>query len=294
MACEYSFIKNSILHLPLNKPAPELTSLQPPLKAAIYVLVNPARLSQLATMLQQLHTNFNHKYRYPIVLFHDQALSVEQQALITRHQEWSWVQFVAIDLSLAALEPELNADEIPESTECAPTRIGYRHMCRFHAIEASKKLSAMGFEWHWRLDDDSKLNDPIGYDVFRMMATNQMLYGYIDVVQEETKCYTSLWELSEQHLADTRTEPTFFYEWPQGAVFYNNFEISHGSVWESADVQAWMRAVRESRGIYLYRWGDAPIRTLAVSMFVDPKRVHRSTMTDLASSNSNSIPNGRL
>ena len=44
-------------------------------------------------------------------------------------------------------------------------------------------MSAMGYEWHWRLDDDSRLSEPVGYDVFQLMATNNMLYSYLDIVQ---------------------------------------------------------------------------------------------------------------
>merc|ERR1712159_175715 len=102
-----------------------------------------------------------------------------------------------------------------------------------------------------------------------------MLYGYVHIVQEEPKCVPNLWELAELHLSSTQTEPTFFHEWPEGVVFYNNFELSHASVWSSTKVDAWMQNVRSAQGIYLSRWGDAPIRTLAVAMFVDPQRVHR-------------------
>lgn len=280
VACEYSFIRNKLL-FPLQ-PAPALIpALMPPkLKAAIYVLLNARRLSQLTMMLQQLHDNFNKDYQYPIVLFHDEPISDSTKALLTRDNAWSWIRFETVELSLSALEPDIDPAEIPEVTECAPTRLFYRHMCRFHSVEASRLMSAMGYEWHWRLDDDSRLSEPVGYDVFQLMATNNMLYSYLDIVQEEKKCYTNLWDLAELHLSDTHREPTFYNEWPEGVVFYNNFEISHQSVWQSPEVSAWMDTVRKSRGIYLSRWGDAPIRTLAVSMFVDPMRVHR--FSDLA------------
>eukprot|EP00658_Telonema_sp_P-2_P048477 TRINITY_DN3687_c0_g5_i5.p1 TRINITY_DN3687_c0_g5~~TRINITY_DN3687_c0_g5_i5.p1 ORF type:complete len:1054 (+),score=180.25 TRINITY_DN3687_c0_g5_i5:410-3571(+) len=276
VACEYSFIKNAALQLPPSRPVQKALTLTPPsLKAAIYVLVNSKRLSQLTMMLQQLHKNFNRKYRYPIVLFHEGDLTPEDRSAITQQGDWSWIRFEQIELSLAALEPGIDPQSIPEETECGPKQISYRHMCRFHSIEASERLSKLGYEWHWRLDDDSRLPEEVGYDVFEMMSTNKLLYGYIDIVQEEKKCYTTLWDLAELHLAHTQAEPSFYYSWPEGVVFYNNFEISHRSIWEMPQVQGWMKAIRESRGIYTHRWGDAPIRTLAVSMFVPQKKVHR-------------------
>ena len=154
----------------------------------------------------------------------------------------------------------------------------------------------------------------VGYDVFRLMKTQRMLYGFVSVVQDTADCVTGLWDLAALHLHQTDSTATFFHEWPQGVVrhtrlfvcvltlllmffclnrlldcstcffcpeppssqvFYNNFEISHASVWTSSKFTAWFQAVQAARGIYTTRWGDAPIRTLAVSMFVDPKRVHR-------------------
>lgn len=58
------------------------------------------------------------------------------------------------------------------------------------------------------------------------------------------------------------------------ASVYNNFEIVSRRFFESEAYQTWFRFVdRNSTGIYSRRYGDAPIRTAGLSMFVDPKKV---------------------
>lgn len=55
---------------------------------------------------------------------------------------------------------------------------------------------------------------------------------------------------------------------------YNNFEIVSRRFFESDAYQTWFRFVdRNSTGIYSRRYGDAPIRTAGLSMFLDPKKV---------------------
>ena len=58
-------------------------------------------------------------------------------------------------------------------------------------------------------------------------------------------------------------------------IFYNNFEISHRSVWLDPGMAAWLDHVDSVGGIYYHRWGDAPIHTLGVAMFVPLRQVHR-------------------
>lgn len=70
--------------------------------------------------------------------------------------------------------------------------------------------------------------------------------------------------------------------WPESMIFYNNFEISHRSVWSppSTGYEEFFDYIDHLGGIYLHRWGDAPIHTLGVSMWVPDERTH--AFTDIA------------
>ena len=65
---------------------------------------------------------------------------------------------------------------------------------------------------------------------------------------------------------------------PQDSVrmYYNNFEVSSVPFFRRMEVLKWTNAVLDSGGIFLYRWGDAPLRYLTLALFASPAEVlHR-------------------
>jgi hypothetical protein len=57
------------------------------------------------------------------------------------------------------------------------------------------------------------------------------------------------------------------------AGFYNNLEVMNVSFWLRPEVQHFVRMVDVSHGTYLHRWGDAPMRYLALALFATPQEV---------------------
>ena len=149
-------------------------------------------------------------------------------------------------------------------------------MCRFNAIIGSRLL-ASEYEWQWRLDDDSLITGPVGYDVFRLMAENGKRYGFPNMVEEFSFCIKGLWKHANAYFdaLSTRLPHAWLRKLPENLIFYNNFEISHRSVWLDPGMAAWLDHVDSVGGIYYHRWGDAPIHTLGVAMFVPLRQVHR-------------------
>jgi hypothetical protein len=149
-------------------------------------------------------------------------------------------------------------------------------MCRFNAIIGSRLL-ATEYDWQWRLDDDSLLTSEVGYDVFRLMAENGKRYGFPSMVEEFSFCIKGLWERARSYLASLphRMPHAWLSKLPENLIFYNNFEISHRSVWLDPRMIAWLDYIDRHGGIYYHRWGDAPIHTLGVAMFVPLHQVHR-------------------
>lgn len=66
----------------------------------------------------------------------------------------------------------------------------------------------------------------------------------------------------------------FFPDWLDGETFYNNFEISHMSIWTHPLWLEYLYNEATIRGVYEIRWGDAPLHTLGVSMIVPVSQVH--------------------
>jgi len=58
-------------------------------------------------------------------------------------------------------------------------------------------------------------------------------------------------------------------------MFYNNFEVSDLDVWRSREYRDYIDYIDRTGGIYYGRWGDAPIKTLAVTLFIPQNRTHQ-------------------
>jgi hypothetical protein len=176
---------------------------------------------------------------------------------------------------------------IPERTLCAPgsSTLGYRHMCRFHATLVHSYLSDLGyahFDYVMRLDDDSLLTAPVGYDLFRFMRENHKQYAFTNMVADEPACVVDLWEQSATFYNSTvigknESSDSLFTSWPKGVVFYNNFEISAFSLWQQPLWRAYMQYIDNLGGIYTLRWGDAPLHTIGVTMMLDRDSIHAFT-----------------
>ncbi|KAJ1440605.1 nucleotide-diphospho-sugar transferase, partial [Ochromonadaceae sp. CCMP2298] len=161
--------------------------------------------------------------------------------------------------------------------------LGYRHMCRFHSSQVHTYLSKLGYteyEYVMRLDDDSLITAPVGYDLFRYMRENGKKYAFTNMVEDDPVCVQNLWESSERFYNDTGQaqaqahNESLFMRWPRGVVFYNNLEISHLSVWKDPLWLEYMQHVDELGGIYTLRWGDAPLHTIGVTMLLNKRQIH--------------------
>jgi alpha 1,2-mannosyltransferase len=67
---------------------------------------------------------------------------------------------------------------------------------------------------------------------------------------------------------------------PEGLIFYTNFELGSISWFLNSGYMDYYNAIDKSAGIYIYRWGDTPIKCIGVSSLADPKTLWG--VTDIA------------
>jgi hypothetical protein len=61
--------------------------------------------------------------------------------------------------------------------------------------------------------------------------------------------------------------------------YWNNIEVIDLSLIRRSEVASFLQAVDESNGIFLYRWGDAPLRFIVLALFVEPSQIlHREKL----------------
>ena len=153
--------------------------------------------------------------------------------------------------------------------------IGYRHMCRFQSTLLADQPIMEGLSYMWRLDDDSHIHAPIKFDLFQYMEERHLQFGYITI--REDPCVCHLWESVRKYIEITGIQPTFFDQFEEKTNYYNNFEISSLALWRSPSYRHFVQWVDRLGGMYYYRWGDGPIKSIAVSLFVPRDQVHQFT-----------------
>ena len=110
--------------------------------------------------------------------------------------------------------------------------------------------------------------------MFQYIRQHNVAYGYIWKHYDATQCTKGLWNATRKFIHDQNVQPTFFDSWREPRLFYNNFEISRTDIWRTELYQRYIEYLDSLGGIYYYRWGDATVKGLALSMFVEEKRLH--------------------
>jgi alpha 1,2-mannosyltransferase len=286
--------------------------------AIVYLAQNTSRDAQyrrnsralLDRSLDLLFKNYNDRFEHDVLIFHEGDFDDQAQREVARGRRA--IKFHEIRLAPPAF---LAAEDIPEVWRDGSGysyTIGYRNMIRFYAVLLFDALSDLGYDWFFRMDDDSFIHSPIDYDLFKFMEENGYEYGYRVDIRESDSAAIGFGDAVLAYLAAEQFElPPFFAEHIKSTPFkkraknlvhqtsarlgltarknltsafrydlcgyYNNFFITKISFWKRADVQAFIRHFDRIGGWYKYRWGDAIFQSAAVQLFLPKSKVHKFT-----------------
>lgn len=81
-----------------------------------------------------------------------------------------------------------------------------------------------------------------------------------------------LWPAVKNYMQQRAIRPKFY--WPLGRIVYNNFEVSDLDVWRSTEYRDYVDYIDRTGGIFYGRWGDATIKTIAMTLFIPEDRIH--------------------
>lgn len=165
---------------------------------------------------------------------------------------------------------------MPNYVDCAfgDDSIGDRQRNRYLALSAMEMLGDK-YDWMWRLAPDSQLTENVTYDPFAAMAASGKTYGYLSTMTDDSRCVAGLWDAVRAYVSVKDLSPTFFSVLPENVVFYNGFEISHRSLWQSEQYRDFFDYLDRKGGMFYHRWNEANIHTLALSLFARPEELHR-------------------
>lgn len=263
----------------------------PSKRIAFVVLTDPRENHEENVIPMLAHVESKYGWTgHPYYIFIDKELPTEAVMNATRDATNGKAQWHLIDESVGWGKPDwINSDvlnlAVPEQYHHF-FPVGYHNMCRFFGGFAYSHPALASYDYFWRLDSNVRYLCAPPYDPAQYVADNDLDYGFIHAEPDAVVTLDGFGDMLKRFLAQDSTarliHPQSNYKrWLFNeqdeytfASVYNNFEIVSRRFFESEAYQTWFRFVdRNSTGIYSRRYGDAPIRTAGLSMFVDPKKV---------------------
>ena len=229
-----------------------------------------------------LYKNFNSKYRYPIVVFHDNITKMTvSKILVSLYNELGFVPKIQWEFLRFEHPDHVSTDEKMYDPPLSRFWMGYRHMCRFQSGEIYKHPALMNYDWYWRLDSDSFILSEINYDVFEYMDKNEYEYAFLKEYRKDCGFVTvNLWETTKKFMRENSITPLSLNDKLKNGdwecdIFYTNFEIAKFSFFRGSEYTSYYNYLDSTGMIYYNRWGDAPIHWLGVHMFLPDSKIWR-------------------
>ncbi|GAA5949998.1 hypothetical protein JCM21900_001359 [Sporobolomyces salmonicolor] len=265
---------------------------QEKVKAAFVVLARNSDLWELLDSMRGMEDRFNNRYQYDWVMLNDEPFSDEFKRHtsgiasgtvkygLVPEEHWgkdmpSWIDK---DEALRKIG-EMGQKQIPYAGS-----IPYRKMCRFQSGFFWRHPLLDDYEYYWRVEPNVKFFCNLDYDPFLMMKQQHKKYGFVVSLYEYRETIESLWSTTKEFID---TNPQFLakpnmMDWVSndGGETYNlchywsNFEIASLDFWRSEAYRAYFDHLDKAGGFFYERWGDAPVHSIAASLFLRPDELH--------------------
>ncbi|CDO93287.1 unnamed protein product [Kluyveromyces dobzhanskii CBS 2104] len=266
----------TVIHGKKNKP-----------KACFVSLVRNKEMWDLAKSISSVQDRFNNKFDYPWIFLNDEPFTEEFKkrisAIVPNSQfgvipteHWSYPDYVSKERAAQTRQDMKNI--IYGDSE------SYRHMCRFQSGFFFQHPLLAGFDWYWRVEPSTELLCSIDYDVFQFMQDNDLGLGFTITIHEFQKTIPTLWENTRQfaveHPEHISEDNLLKFISEDGGDTYNlchfwsNFEVANLNFYRSDAYMDYFNFLDRSGGFFYERWGDAPVHSIAASLFLPRDKLH--------------------
>ena len=198
-------------------------------------------------------------------------------------EHWSYPDFIDQE---KARQSRIDMDQhgVPYATSES-----YRHMCRFQSgfFFEHPLTYELGLEYYWRVEPYVQLNCDIDYDPFMFMKINNKAYGFTITLIEYEETIPTLWDHTKQFM---KIHPDYFasdnlvefvidngdFETSSYNLchFWSNFEIGDINFFRSRQYKDYFEYLDKTGGFFYERWGDAPVHSIAASLFLNKSQVY--------------------
>lgn len=265
--------------------------------STLYTLCRNSDLYDLLDTIINYESRFNSKFHYDWVFLNDEPFD-EQFKLLVSNAVSGTAKFGLIDSNHWSMPTHVNTTRMnknimdvlndPDGAYPYADSISYRNMCRFESGFFQWNQLLLDYDYFWRVEPGVKLHCDINYDIFEFMIDNKFNYGFTISMLEYPKTIPSLFPnliniLNELNLSNLLTSSDNYSKFIIDPIkqtynlchFWTNFEIGNLNVFRSSKYMDIFNKLDSTGGIYYERWGDAPIRTLILSLILEQPTIKR-------------------
>ncbi|GAA5888928.1 hypothetical protein JCM5296_002741 [Sporobolomyces johnsonii] len=262
--------------------------------AAFVALVRNNEREAMRDSMRSVEMRFNRRAGYPWIFMNDEEFTTEFKEGVmsmTRSEvffhvipkeHWSYPEFINQTYAAEERQKMVHENVIYGGSE------SYRHMCRFNSMFFFQQKVLANFDWYWRVEPGIELFCDVDFDPFLFMEANEKVYGFTITLYEYRRTVESLWDTTREFarlhpeyiaednalgfLVDDKTKGLQDGEW-NNCHFWSNFEIGDLRFWRSKAYMDYVEFLDKKGGFFYERWGDAPVHSLAVALFLPKDKV---------------------
>lgn len=275
---------------PIPKAGGDNAGVHTKIKATFVTLARNSDLNSILDSIRQVEDRFNNKFHYDWVFLNDEAFDDEFKRVTSAivsgttkygqipKEHWSYPEW--IDQEKAALARE----QMVQKKVIYGGSVSYRHMCRYESGFFWRHDLLKDYEYYWRVEPDIKIYCDIDYDIFKWMKDNNKKYSFTISLPEYIETIPTLWDVTKEFIKDNQqyVAENNLLDWisDDGGETYNkchfwsNFEIASLDLWRSDAYRKYFDHLDKAGGFFYERWGDAPVHSIAVALFLPRDQVH--------------------
>jgi len=230
------------------------------MKAAIVCLTRGyGNVLQYETLIKRNHklfNNFNKRYDYPLIIFHEGNISPIHQNYIEKNSCDQKLIFVDI-------QDEFTWPEEIKQIRDNRFNLGYRMMCRFHSYFIWEHLKE--YEYVLRVDEDGFI-EKLDYNIFEHMIEKNLDYMTCRFMEE----YHSLTNNTLPQACEKLLDNWTVKDYNQNENFwipYTNLYTVKVSFFMQEKVQSFLKSLTMDPNFLMNRWGDAPVHGITLKAF---------------------------
>ncbi|TDL23887.1 glycosyl transferase [Rickenella mellea] len=273
-----------------SRPEKNLDPITGRANATLLMLTRNSDLDEAVKSIESLERTFNHAHNYPWIFLNEEPFTATFKKRVATLTNAS-VQFGIIPRE-HWFQPDWIDEEkarqgrirLQQFRGAYAESVSYRNMCRFYSGFFFWHELLQPYKWYWRVEPGVQFFCHLDFDPFAYMMENKKRYSFTLSMKEGPRTIPSLWStvrsftsLHPQYLA--RSNAHKFISEDKGhnynlCHFWSNFEIADLDFFRSPAYTAFFSYLDGTGNFYYERWGDAPVHSIAASLFLPKDQIH--------------------